>query len=43
MMIMQDEEVEIVEQNTTIVQEAVFDEMTGMEVSPALWFLMMLK
>lgn len=36
MMIMQDEEVEIVEQNTTIVQEAVFDEMTGMEVSPAL-------
>jgi hypothetical protein len=37
MMIMQDEEVEIVEQNTTIVQEAVFDEMTGMEVSPALF------
>ena len=36
MMIMQDEEVEIVEQNTIIVQEAVFDEMTGMEVSPAL-------
>ena len=36
MMIMQDEEVEIVEQNTTVVQEAVFDEMTGMEVSPAL-------
>jgi hypothetical protein len=36
MMIMQDEEVEIVEQNTTIVQEAVFDEMTGMEVLPAL-------
>jgi hypothetical protein len=36
MMIMQDEEVEIVEQNTTIVQEAMFDEMTGMEVSPAL-------
>jgi hypothetical protein len=37
MMIMQDEEVEIVEQNTTIVQEAMFDEMTGMEVSPALF------
>ena len=36
MMIMQDEEVEIVEQNTTVVQEAVFDEMIGMEVSPAL-------
>jgi hypothetical protein len=36
MMIMQDEEVEIVEQNTTVLQEAVFDEMTGMEVSPAL-------
>jgi len=36
MMIMQDEEVEIVEQNTTVVQEAVFDEMTGLEVSPAL-------
>jgi hypothetical protein len=36
MMIMQDEEVEIIEQNTTVVQEAVFDEMTGLEVSPAL-------
>ena len=36
MMIMQDEEVEIVEQNTTVLQEAVFDEMTGLEVSPAL-------
>ena len=36
MMIMQDEEVEIIEQNTTVVQEAVFDEITGMEVSPAL-------
>ena len=35
-MIMQDEEVEIVEQNTTVVQEAIFDPMTGMEVSPAL-------
>ena len=33
-MIAQDEEVEIVEQSTTTVQEAVFDEMTGMEVSP---------
>lgn len=35
-MIAQDEEVEIVEQDTTIVQEAMFDPMTGMEVSPAL-------
>ena len=35
-MIMQDPEVEIVEQATTIAQEAVFDEMTGMEVSPAI-------
>lgn len=33
-MIAQDEEVEIVEQSTTTVQEAVFDEMTGMEISP---------
>ena len=33
-MIAQDDEVEIVEQSTTTVQEAVFDEMTGMEVSP---------
>lgn len=35
-MIMQDDEVEVVEQDSTIVQEAVFDEMTGMQVSPAL-------
>jgi hypothetical protein len=35
-MIAQDEEVEIVEQDSTIVQEAMFDPMTGMEVSPAL-------
>jgi len=35
-MIMQDPEVEIVEQATTIAQEAVFDEMTGIEVSPAI-------
>jgi len=35
-MIVQDTEVEIVEQDTTIVQEAMFDPMTGMEVSPAL-------
>ena len=35
-MIMQDEEVEIVEQESTVIQEAVFDEMTGMEVSPAM-------
>ena len=34
--IMQDPEVEVVEQETTILQEAVFDEMTGMEVSPAI-------
>jgi hypothetical protein len=33
---MQDPEVEVVEQETTIIQEAVFDEMTGMEVSPAI-------
>ena len=36
MIIMQDPEVEVVEQETTIIQEAVFDEMTGMEVSPAI-------
>jgi hypothetical protein len=35
-MIASDEEVEIVEQDSQIIQEAVFDEMTGMEVSPAL-------
>ena len=35
-MIMQDDEVEVVEQESTIIQEAVFDEMTGMEVSPAI-------
>ena len=35
-MIAQDEEVEIVEQDSTIIQEAMFDPMTGMEVSPAL-------
>jgi len=35
-MIAQDTEVEIVEQDSTIVQEAMFDPMTGMEVSPAL-------
>jgi hypothetical protein len=34
--IMQDPEVEVVEQETTILQEAVFDEMTGIEVSPAI-------
>jgi len=36
MILMQDPEVEVVEQETTIIQEAVFDEMTGMEVSPAI-------
>ena len=36
MIIMQDPEVEVVEQETTIIQEAVFDEMTGMELSPAI-------
>lgn len=35
-MIMQDEEVEIVEQESTIVQEAQLDPMTGLEVLPAL-------
>ena len=35
-MIMQDDEVEIVEQNSTVVQEAQIDMMTGMEISPAL-------
>jgi hypothetical protein len=34
-MIAQDDEVEIVEQNTTTIQEAQFDQMTGMEISPA--------
>ena len=34
--LMQDPEVEVVEQETTMLQEAVFDEMTGMEVSPAI-------
>ena len=36
MILMQDQEVEVVEQETTVMQEAVFDEMTGMEVSPAI-------
>ena len=35
-MIMQDDEVEIVEQESVVVQEAQFDPMTGMEISPAL-------
>ena len=35
-LIAQDDEVEIVEQDTTIAQEAVYDEMTGMEVSPVI-------
>jgi len=35
-MIMQDEEVEIVEQDTIVEQEAVIDEITGIEVSPAI-------
>jgi len=35
-MIMQDDEVEIVEQETIVIQEAQFDPMTGMEISPAL-------
>jgi len=35
-MVMQDPEVEVVEQDTTIVQEAQFDPMTGMQVSPAM-------
>jgi hypothetical protein len=35
-MIMQDDEVEVVEQESMIVQEAQFDEMTGMEISPAM-------
>ena len=34
--IMQDPEVEVTSQESTIIQEAVFDEMTGMEVSPAI-------
>jgi hypothetical protein len=35
-MIMQDEEVEIVEQDSFVVQEAMIDEMTGVELAPAL-------
>lgn len=35
-MIMQDDEVEVVEQDSVLVQEAQFDPMTGMEISPAL-------
>lgn len=35
-MIMQDDEVEVVEQESTLIQEAQFDPMTGMEISPAL-------
>ena len=35
-MVMQDPEVEVVEQDSMIVQEAQFDPMTGMEVSPAM-------
>jgi len=35
-MIMQDDEVEVVEQESVVVQEAQFDPMTGMEISPAL-------
>ena len=35
-MIMQDDEVEVVEQDSVVVQEAQFDPMTGMEISPAL-------
>ena len=35
-MVVQDPEVEVVEQDTTIVQEAQFDPMTGMQVSPAM-------
>jgi hypothetical protein len=35
-MIMQDPEVEVVEQDSTIVQEAQFDPMTGMQISPAM-------
>ena len=35
-MIMQDPEIEVVEQDSTIVQEAQFDPMTGMEVLPAM-------
>lgn len=36
MILMQDPEVEVIEQETTIIQEAVFDEMTGIEISPAI-------
>ena len=35
-MIMQDDEVEVVEQDSVLIQEAQFDPMTGMEMSPAL-------
>jgi len=35
-MVVQDPEVEVVEQDTTIVQEAQFDPMTGMQISPAM-------
>ena len=35
-MIMQDPEIEVVEQDSTIVQEAQFDPMTGMQISPAM-------
>ena len=35
-MIMQDPEVEVVEQDSVIVQEAQFDPMTGMEIAPAM-------
>ncbi len=35
-MIMQDDEVEVVEQDSVVVQEAQYDPMTGMEISPAL-------
>ena len=35
-MVMQDPEVEVVEQDSMIVQEAQFDPMTGMEISPAM-------
>lgn len=35
-MVMQDDEVEIIEQDSTVVQEAMIDEMTGVELAPAL-------
>src|SRR6056300_732219 len=34
--IMQDPEVEVTEQESTVIQEAVFDEMMGVEISPAI-------